>query len=276
MMNLSFEKAKSSDVLQLKKLWADCFFEKMQAVDLFFDCNEYNFSMYCAKDNQKIVAALYLLPTSINEKKAHYLCGASTMSEYRNHGIMGRLIEYALNDARKSGDVYSVLFPADANLYSFYGKFGYVPKCTAKRITLTREQLQTDNDINLSVDNKIDFEHLQKNCLKNNFLLWNNKFVDFAIKYYGFYGVKAVRSKNCFALIDEYDDCADVIYSIYNDFEELKLLLLKNFTAKKFIFTGKSDNPIFEKSSTEECGMVKLLDENTEIPQDIYIGITLN
>lgn len=274
MMNLSFEKAKASDVLKLKKLWAECFFEEQTPVDLFFACNADSFSAYCVKDGDKVVSALYLLPAELNGKKAHYLCGASTCNEYRKQGIMGRLIEYALDDARKNGDIYSVLFPANETLYSFYSKFGYVPECTAKRLSLTRGQLETDSK-NMSYE-KPDFEQLQKACFKNNFLLQNNKFVEFAIRYYGFYAVKSVCSKNCFALINENDDCADVFYSIYNDFEELKALLLENTTANLFVFTGKTDNPIFKKSIIEKHGMIKSLDENFKIPKDVYIGITLN
>ena len=274
MMNLSFEKAKASDILKLKKLWAECFHEEQTAVDLFFDCNADSFSAYCVKDGDKVVSALYLLPSELNGKRAHYLCGASTCDEYRRQGIMGRLIEYALNDARKNGDVYSVLFPANEKLYSFYSKFGYAPECTAKRLSLTREQLETDSK-NISFE-KPDFEQMQKACFKNDFLLQNNKFIEFAIRYYCFYKVKSVCSKNCFALIDENNDCANVFYSVYNDFEKLKSLLLKNTTANLFVFTGKSDNPIFEESITEKYGMIKSLDENFEIPKDVYIGITLN
>lgn len=274
MMNLSFEKAKASDILKLKKLWAECFFEEQTAVDLFFDCNADSFSAYCVKDGDKVVSALYLLPAALNGKKAHYLCGASTCDEYRRQGIMGRLIEYALSDARKNGDIYSALFPANEKLYSFYGKFGYAPECTAKRLTFTRARLEADCK-NISFETP-DFEQLQKACFKNNFILQNNNFIEFAIRYYGFYGVKSICSKNCFALLDEKDDCADVFYSIYNDFEELKSLLFENTKSNLFVFTGKTDNPKFEKSITENCGMIKSLDENFEIPKDVYIGITLN
>ena len=87
-----------------------------------------------------------------------------------------------------------------------------------------------------------DYEQLQLKCFKKDFLLQNNKFVEFAAEYYAAYGVKAVRGKGCFALYEEYDDCADVFYSAYADFSELKTLLLKSTNARRFVFTGKADN----------------------------------
>lgn len=269
MMNLNFSKAVFEDTPQLKSLWANIFEEEKSAVDYFFDCNKDDFSAYCVKDNDKIVSALYLLPALLNGQKAHYLCGAATLHEYRNNGIMGKLIEYALNDAHKNGDKYSLLLPANDNLYSFYSKFGYTPDCTINKITLTRAQMKTGATAKYCTKN--DYEKIQKDCYKSKFLLWNNKFMEFAKKYYGVYGVKSVCSEKSFALVSENEKSADVFYSIYSDFEDLKSLLLANFTSEEFIFTGK-----FQNAMTEKFGMIKPLDEKTEALHDVYIGITLN
>ena len=269
MTNLIFSKADFNDIPQLKALWISVFEEEKTAVDCFFDCNKNDFAMYCVKDSSKIVSALYLLPTLLNGQKAHYLCGAATLKEYRSNGIMGRLIEYALSDAHKNGDKYSLLLPANENLYHYYSKFGYTQDCSANRITLTRAQMKTDAIAKVCAE--IDYEKIQKNCYKSNFLLWNNKFIEFAKNYYGFYGVKFVCSENSFALVSEDDGYADVFYSIYSDFEELNSLLLANFTSEKFVFTGK-----FENAKTEKYGMIKPLDENVEVLNDVYIGLTLN
>ena len=275
-MGLSFKKADHSDIPKLKKLWAVTFNEKQQAVDLFFNKNFENLSAYCVYNGNLTVSALYLVHGYLNGQKAHYLCGASTLQLYRKRGIMGKLIEYALYDARKNGDVYSLLFPANDKLYSFYGRFGYIADCTAKRLSISRRQLESLEYDGINSDLPYDYEQLQLKCFKKDFLLQNNKFVEFAAEYYAFYGVKAVRGKGCFALYEDYDDCADVFYSAYADFSELKTLLLKSTNARRFVFTGKADNGVFKDSKTQKFGMIKSLDGCHKIPQDVFIGITLN
>ena len=63
---------------------------------------------------------------------------------------------------------------------------------------------------------------------------------------------------------------------MYTDFEKLSALLLKNTAAQKFVFTLKSDNRIFRNAKIEKYGMIKPLDGSIEIPENIYIGITLS
>ena len=182
----------------------------------------------------------------------------------------------ALYDSRKNGDVYSLLFPANDKLYSFYGRFGYIADCTAKRLSISRRQLESLEYDGINSDLPYNYEQLQLKCFKKDFLLQNNKFVEFAAEYYAAYGVKAVRGKGCFALYEEYDDCADVFYSAYADFSELKTLLLKSTNARRFVFTGKADNGVFKDSKTQKFGMIKSLGGCHKIPQDVFIGITLN
>ena len=83
-MKLNFEKNKSEYIPLLKKLWLDCFEEKIEAVDLFFNrCLDFT-SIYTASIEDKPVAMLYLVHSTLNGKKAHYLCCAATSLDYRN------------------------------------------------------------------------------------------------------------------------------------------------------------------------------------------------
>ena len=256
---ISFEKS-INGVSELKNLWLTCFEEDERAVDLFFEKAVQFTDVYCAKCDDKIVSGLYLINAELNEKKAHYIFGVATLPEYRGRGIMGNLLEYALDDARRNGDVYSLLFPAKESLYNFYEKFGYKALCTAKKRVFTRSELE-EAEIN---ENR-----------KSNILLWNNNFIEFARKYYEIYGIKTVRDKNSFALIDENENLADIFYSSYIDFDSLKMLVLNNTKAEKLVFTGSSTDELFINEKSVKYGMIKSLD-NTEIPSDVYIGITLN
>lgn len=278
-MKFNFEKNKSEYIPLLKKLWLDCFEEKSEAVDLFFNrCLDFT-SIYTASIGDKPVAMLYLIHSTLNGKKAHYLCSAATSRDYRNLGIMGRLIEYAMSDSRKNGDIYSLLFPANEKLYGYYERFDYKPLCTARKVVFTREELirfAENNQSNLTSVNSYNYEELQRLCLKDNFLLQNNKFISFASDYYSLYDCKTVKSDNCFALVEEENGTAEVIYSIYDSFFTLAKTLIKNSIARRFVFTGKADDKLYKNSIREKYGMIKSLENNEKIPENAYIGITLN
>ena len=47
--------------------------------------------------------------------------------------------------------------------------------------------------------------------------------------------------------------------------------LLENSSAERFIIIGKAN----ENSNKEKYGMIKSLDNNMKIPNDVFIGITL-
>lgn len=278
-MKLNFEKNNFECIPLLKKLWLDCFEEKSEAVDLFFNrCLDFT-SIYTVSVESKPVAMLYLVHSTLNGKKAHYLCCAATSIDYRNLGIMGRLIEYAMSDSHKNGDAYSLLFPANEKLYGYYKRFGYKPLCTARKSVFTREEMNrfAENDkSNLTNVNSYDYEELQRLCLKDNFLLQNNNFISFASAYYSLYDCKTVKSDKCFALVEKENGTAEVFYSIYDSFCTLAKMLIKNSSAKHFVFTGKAEDRLYKNSKIEKYGMIKSLDNNEKIPENTYIGITLN
>ena len=78
------------------------------------------------------------------------------------------------------------------------------------------------------------------------------------------------------AVFDENENTADIFYSAYRNINELSALLLENTKSERFVFTGKSDNALFENCRLQKCGMIKSLDKNHKIPDDVYIGITLS
>jgi GNAT superfamily N-acetyltransferase len=263
-MMIEYFKSDLKNTEPLKKLWLACFDESRQAVDLFFERNADNMTAYCASEGEELAAALYLIKCSLNEKKAHYLCGAGTYPEYRNKKIMTRLIIFALNDAANNGDVCSVLMPAEKGLYGFYEKLGYKPNYSVDCKCFSRDELKK-YAFSFS-DGNYDYEQLQKRCYGSDFLLWNNSFVDFAKEYYKIYGAKVIDNENCLAFYEENDGCAEVFYSVYTDFLQLAKYLIENSQAEQF--------HIFCKGK-EKFGMFRLLDNKFKMPDNIFIGITL-
>ena len=101
-------------------------------------------------------------------------------------------------------------------------------------------------------------------------------FFEIAKSYYEIYGSKVIYKNDCFAVFDENENTTDVFYSAYKNINELSALLLENTKSERFVFTGKSDNAFFENCQSQKCGMIKSLDKNHNIPDDVYIGITLS
>ncbi len=259
-MKINFCHPDNSDITSLKKLWLSAFEEKTNAVDLFFDKCFNTQQAYIAKYSDKIVSALYLIDTSFNGQKAHYLCGASTDANFRNKGIMSKLIEFALENATKNGDKYSFLFPANNKLYSYYSKFGYKSNCNAYISKFSRRDL-------------VSFKELSQN--NKNKLIWSNHFKSFSNDYYSLYDVKSIKNDRCFALFEENGNAVDIIYFEFNENYFLDFIneLLINTKANTFVFMH---NGIFEDAQKIPYGMVKALNKETATPEDVYIGITLS
>lgn len=253
----------SADIPQLLSLWLTVFDEKPEAAELFFKRNLSDTHGYAAQQDNKIIAALYLIDGTLNGSRAHYLCGVGTLPQYRRRGVMSRLMQYALNDVADRGDAYSLLYPANSGLYDYYARMGYQSVCTQAVRTFTRQSLQTESE----AKNRL--------CPQDNILLQNHSFMNFAIRYYACYGVRAVRYQNCFALIEEAQDEAVVIYFTYDDSEAFAKMLLLSSRASRFTLCGKNDHPLLQGGKTERAGMAKPL-QSSPLPQDIYIGITLN
>lgn len=263
-------KTESRDLSALKKLWIDSFHDLPEATELFFERNKNTMHGYCADADGHILSALYLLPCTLNGMPAHYLCGAATERAYRGNGVMRALIAFALDDARRRGDRFSVLYPANEGLYGFYAALGYEPRCKVRTVTWNRA------DSGKPCDGPPDFERLQIEGFHDNFLLWNQNFLSFAAAYYACYGVKTLSSRRALAIVEDNGDTAQVLYCVYNSEKELKNLLFHHLNANRFVLSGKAELSLFADGREEDGGMLCRLDETAPMPDNVYIGITLN
>lgn len=268
---INYRKIKNDDLPLLLELWLSSFDDEPEAAELFFKKNLSYTHGYIAEDGKNIAAALYLVYCRLCGMSAHYLCGAATKASFRRRGIMTELIEFALADASARGDVYSVLLPADKNLYDFYAKRGYLPKGRACRAEFDTADFGTIPDTNALPDT----DRLQENCLKDKFLLWNNNYLLFARDYYSVYGAKYLRSNGAFAFCYVNGSMADVFYAVYNDIKELKQILFDE-GVKRFTLTGSVEQPLFEGVRPMTYGMVRPLQKEVDVPDSVFIGITLS
>lgn len=269
---IEYRKAVENDVNSLKKLWLKVFEDKEIAVELFFQ-RIFNADIsYVAVDGEKIVSMLYLLPSLVNGHKACYLYAVATDESYRGQGIMGNLIEYALNN---SDAELCVTLPATESLYDFYGKFGF-EKLTSSFSHISREDVTALakpyplNDLFVS-----GYAGIRNRVLKDNFLFWNNNRIDYAFEYNKIYGAKVLKSNFGYAIAYEKDGICTVseIIATKENVPNLLTDILTEFSSKEFYF-HLSPNQKFFKSTPKTFGMVKYLTDYK--PENIYCGLTLD
>ena len=266
---MRYRAIRESDLPSLAALWLRCFEEKEEAVKLFFERNLSNTHAYLAEDGGTAIAAVYLIGCQLVGKSAHYLCGAATDPAYRHRGVMTALIEFALRDAARRGDCYSALLPANDGLYRFYARLGYKEGAAVCCKELSTEPSQR------RFSSSFDWEELQRRCGGDKFLLWNNKTIRFASKYYACYGVQVLQNERLLALYEQDGDRAEVFYAIYRHLEELKDLLCRR-GVRRFLLNGGTGNPDLEDCEPLVCGMLKPLQKDLPELSGVWIGLTLS
>ena len=96
-------------------------------------------------DHERILSAAHFLPVSYhffrNEWKGSYLYAAMTDESQRGRGLMSQLMRLRMQQGAKDGEQFLCTLPAEAELYSYYGRFGMVPLFALHRATMTRQQL---------------------------------------------------------------------------------------------------------------------------------------
>ena len=265
---MKFRTVTKTDLPGLLSLWLVCFDDKREAAQLFFERNLSDTHGYLAENNGEIAAAVYLTDCRLTGLPSHYLCGAATLPGYRGRGVMTELIGFALADAAARGDCYSVLMPAEESLYGFYAKMGYQPVGRACRTGLETVCGTAQSR------GEPDFIELQRSCFKDKFLLWNKNYLCFARDYYACYGVKSLQTESVFALYETRGTDGDVIYAVFNDIKELKMLLYA-VGVRRFTLTGSAVQTVFKGCTPSVCGMARPLKHGLALPDSVYIGVTL-
>lgn len=117
------------DLIEMKMLWHDIFGDDFEYIDQFIeDVYDPNLTIIAKNDNA-VVASLYMIEYSYVLEdityKMLYLYALATKKEYRNQGIMSRLIEEAIQMAKKQKYDAMFLMPAEKSLIEYYQKFGF-------------------------------------------------------------------------------------------------------------------------------------------------------
>ena len=113
----------------IKALWKRCFTDSEAFTDLYFRMRyreERNLALW---EDEQPVAALQILPYPMTFQQevlpTGYISGACTHPDYRNRGLMGRLLKEALKKMHGTGNAFTTLIPAEPWLFDYYARFGY-------------------------------------------------------------------------------------------------------------------------------------------------------
>lgn len=124
-MEISEKKAR------IRELWQLCFHDDERFVDLLFGrlyCDE---NALCLEEQGVVASALQMLPYRLTYGGSmlgvSYISGASTRPEFRNRGLMSRLLHEAFETMRSRSIPLSALIPAEPWLYDYYAAQGYAP-----------------------------------------------------------------------------------------------------------------------------------------------------
>ena len=273
---IDYSNATDNDINSLKELWLNSFEDNPKAVDLFFDRIFSPDITFVAKEGDTLVSMVYLLDTMVNGHKTAYLYAAATEKSYQGNGIMTNLVDYALNN---SNSELCITLPATASLYSFYKNLGFTP-ITQKTATFCRKSLENlaksypNEEVAVS-----NYCGIRNRVLKNNFLFWNNKHINYAFDYNSLYGVKVIKNNFGYAIFD--DDNISTVYEIICDDINVPYMLNDILTLTKadtFNFRlSESQQYLLSKAdkvSKENYGMVRYLsDYKTD---NIYANLLLD
>lgn len=268
---ISYKIATEKDVNSIKELWTNAFKEKPEAVDLYLSKIFPNNTCYLAFYNDSLIGMLHFIYGNVNGKKAVYLYAVATEKTHQNRGVMKGLLNYALSNVDAE---ICVTLPADDSLYNYYGKFGFVPLKSNTSVLTRDEVIKLSKPYAMQEVFVNGYCGIRNRIFKNNFLSWNNNFIDYAFEYNKLYGAKVVKNNFGYAVFYEKDFTCNVLELVCDDKNVPFLLtdILSGTTSTCFKFHLSPNQKCIE-SKSETFGMVKYLsDYQTD---NIYLGLTL-
>ncbi len=268
---IKLRRAEGSDINSLKELFKSVFKENDEALDLFFKRIFMPEICYICTEKDELVSMVYIIPTTVNGRKAGYLYAAATKDEFRGAGLMKGLIHYALSITAQE---ICITLPAQDSLYDYYGKLGF-EELTSNFSELSREEMAAlSKPYELCEVVVSSYCGIRNRVLKNNFLFWNNNYIDFALEYNELYGAKVIRNNFGYAVAYDEGDCCYVSEIICDDRNAPYMItdLLSEFKCKKFRF-HLSENQRFIKSKPERFAMMKSITGYK--PEKVYLGLGL-
>lgn len=116
--------------------------------------------------------------------KTSYISGAATLPEYKNQGIMGKLLSQSFAEMRKRGDDFTTLIPQEPWLIGFYQKYEYTLCFEYNLIPIQINPFSANDNyeiVEMNIENaQNSFQYYSNYCKKQNLFILK-RYEDFLI-----------------------------------------------------------------------------------------------
>lgn len=127
----------ADQIPSLRSLWKEAFGDEDSFLDAFF-ANAYSpLRCRCITEDSTLAAALYWFDCTWQGKKVAYLYAVATAKAFRGKGLCHALIADTHALLKAAGYAGTVLVPGTKDLFSLYGKMGYLSLNCADTVTCT-------------------------------------------------------------------------------------------------------------------------------------------
>lgn len=109
----------------IKELWKEAFGDSDEFIDSFLERFHTPGRMLAVWENGKLLSMLHVLPFAFEGYRAGYIYGVATAQDERGKGHATRLMQLAVERARRDGLDALVTIPASESLRGYYSRFGF-------------------------------------------------------------------------------------------------------------------------------------------------------
>ena len=189
---------KENERAQIKQIWQTCFGDDAEIIDFYIENRMTEDNMLTIREDGKIVSMASFLDASIKEGEAElpvkYVYAVATLPEYRGKGYAAKILE----KAQEIFELPLVLVPAEENLVAYYEKQGFEVAFSPKEIIKTEKlaSLFAAEINSYSVENVTAAEYKalrEHKLMRDGFIAWDEKAIQFAIDFNCFCGGKTVK-----------------------------------------------------------------------------------
>ena len=169
---------RKSDYEELVSLWQICFGDERDFIESFFVSFKDRMKAFVYEEDEKVVSAVYLLPSKICVKKeldAWYLYAVSTLPGYRKRGFASNIINYI----KKLDDGKTILFltPSSEENRLFYKSLSFEDKFINYEYKYCYEKANCDVKLEKMTG---DISKIRNSLLKENFVKWDKEHISFS------------------------------------------------------------------------------------------------
>lgn len=281
----AIRRAQKDDRNAIFNIWRVCFGDTEDYINFFLNNAYEPSSCLVWEEDGSPVAMLHMFYADYKTKSGsfpvQYIYAAATLPEYRRRGIMGRLVESAVNFGAEKGCLFTFLLPANDKLYDFYAELGFKTAFSIQKVKLNRGQLEKSAIYESPVFLEPDVDKLYnlRQAYFKPAVLWHRKKYKYVISEWQFTGGNVLFNGTNYALCREYNDKV-IVKEACGPFSEIAAMILSYYKNENFTFFLPPYEKLPFNSEILRYGMLKPSDKNSKIINKIkndnpYVNLLL-